>query len=557
MRVFALALVVCSLLVGCKKGSSANGDGGSPDLHAGVDGGPPDLIPQDLTMTDDAGPDLSGAGSDMDDHNALKIMPSAVPLKTDGGVDYYEMHVKEADQQVLPGNKTKIWGFDGIWPGPTVHATLGRPVTIKIFNDLPVNEKLSIHNHGHNVASAYDGHPSANVINQTASYEYKYPNMQGGGTAPNLQGAATYFFHDHVADLTAAHVYKGIAAFYLIHPMAGSTEAGLNLPSGAYDIPLMIADRTFNADNSLSSTANVVTGFQGQTMTVNGTVKPFLEVARRKYRFRLLNASPARRLNVGLSAGTMFQIASDGGLLPSPISPSRVLLGPAERADIVIDFSKYAIGDTVTLTNSDSFSPVIPEIMQFRVVRNETDTSTLPPVLDASFVRYKEVVGTDMAPAESVPPTTRTRSLSFTFDSAASMWKINGKTYNPSAYEFGTDSDTAQNTKLGDTEIWTLINADNASQIPHPFHQHLVEFQILDVCPTNNPTCGTPPVASQQGWKDTVLVMPLTIVRVKMNFYFNGPETPASVFPGDGYVFHCHTLEHEDHQMMLQQKVSP
>jgi spore coat protein A, manganese oxidase len=513
---------------------------------------PADAAVQDMTMTTDddlsvgdndlslpdGGSDMV-SGPDLDNHLPLKLPADAVPLKQDGGVDYYELHVKEAQVQVFPGNKTTIWGFEGQWPGPTVHATLGRPTTIKIFNDLPVNEPLSIHNHGHNVVPAFDGHPSMFQIPQNTSYEYRYPNMQEGGTPPNIGGASTYFFHDHVIDLTAPHFYKGIAAFYLIHPQAGSTEAALNLPSGAYDIPLMIQDKTFNADNSLAYNVSFINGFQGNTMVVNGTPNAYLNVARRKYRFRLLNASNARRINVGISSGSIFQIGTDGGLLRTLLNPSRIPMAPAERVDIVINFASFKIGDVVTLTNSDPFDPVLPEIIQFRVNRDEADTSSLPFNLNQQFTQY----------SESSPTTTREREVVFDFDNGAGQWRLNGQTFNAAATEFTT-------TKLGDVEVWTLKNDVPAQPIPHPFHQHLIEFQVLSICPVATPNCGTAPPGTQSGWKDTVLVPAGSAVRIKQRFYYNGPTVSPSPFPGT-YVFHCHNLEHEDHAMMLQQQIQP
>ncbi|HZS38472.1 MAG TPA: multicopper oxidase family protein [Polyangia bacterium] len=524
---FALLFSACS-------GDASGGDAAVPDLaDANFDAG----TTGDFAGSDLAAADLTG-GPDLDNHQALQPTVDAVPLKVDGGVDYYEMHVKPGMKQVVPGAMTPIWGFDGQWPGPTIHATLGRPVTLRVYNDLPVAEDITIHNHGHNVAAAYDGHPSNNTIPQGSFYDYHYDNLQQGGAAPNLVGAGTYFFHDHEQMLTAPHFYKGISAFYLIHPQSGSNEAALNLPSGAYDIPLMIQDRSFNPDNSLNYSVSFVNGFQGDVLVVNGTARPYLDVARRKYRFRLLNASNARRIDVGLSTGSMYQISTDGGLLPTQLNPSRIPLAPAERADIVIDFAQYQIGDVVNLTNDDPFTPLQPEILQFRVTSDQTDTSSLPFALNGAFTPY----------TATTPVTTRSRSLTFDYDSTGGEWRINGKTYNPTAFEF-------TGTHVDDVEIWSLTNADPTHPIPHPFHQHLVQFQILDICPVASPSCATPPPGPLSGWKDTVLVQPGTIVRVKMKFYYSGADVATAFASPAPYVFHCHNLEHEDHAMMLQQQI--
>jgi FtsP/CotA-like multicopper oxidase with cupredoxin domain len=545
-RIFAF----CLLCAACTQDATAP-DGAIVDMAVGSDAQGDGGAAADLSKAQaqpDGAVDAGGSAMDLDIHQPLKLVPDAVPVKQDGGVDYFELHVKPGTAQVYPGQATNIWGFDGVWPGKTVHATLGRPTTIRIFNELPVNENLSIHNHGHNVGHDSDGHPADHVIVPSPSpgtffYDYKYPNMQQGGTAPNIQGAGTYFFHDHVYGQTAPHVYKGIEAFYIIHPMAGSAEAALNLPSGAYDIPLMIQDRSFDLNNQLNYMGVVnVNGFQGGVLVVNGTPNPYLKVGRRRYRFRLLNASNARRIDVGLSSGTMFQIATDAGLLPTLLTPARIPLAPSERAEIVIDFSKFNIGDVVTLTNDDQFAPLLPEIIQFRVDHDDTETSSLPATLNSSFVRY----------TETTPTTTRTRNVTFSY--VGGQWEMNGQTYNPAMTEFGFSGDP-NTSHLGDYEIWQLDNS-GGTQIPHPFHQHLISFQILSVCPIATPMCGTQPPSTQIGWKDTVLVPPASSVRIKMQFYYNGPEVPSTIFPGN-YVFHCHNLEHEDGAMMLQQNISP
>lgn len=529
MGALACALSACS--------ADPTSDAGVGDLAISADGGAQDLAVPDQGTVDMSPLDLMAA-IDADSHQPLKLIPNAVPLKVDGGVDYYELHVKPGQVQVFPGPTTTIWGFDGQWPGPTIQATLGRPVTLRVFNELPVNESITIHNHGHNVPAAYDGHPSNNTIAPSPPpfnyYDYHYPNTQAGGPPGQLQGAGTYFYHDHEQALTAPHFYKGLAGFYVIHPQTNSNEDLLNLPSGAYDIPLMIQDRNFDANNAFTYDVAFINGFQGSVLVVNGTPHPYLEVSRRKYRFRLLNASNARRLDVGLSPGSMYQIATDGGLLPARLNPSKIPLAPAERVDIVIDFSQYQIGDVATLINDDPFSPPQPEILQFRVTGDTADNSAIPGTLNTSFTPY----------TVASPPVTRNRSLTFDYD--GTNWRMNMHIYDPAAFEFNT-------TQLGDVEIWTLTNS---STIPHPFHQHLIQFQILDVCPMATPACGTPPPGPQTGWKDTVLVDAATSVRIKMKFYYTGPEATHSIFPG-AYVFHCHNLEHEDHQMMLQQMVLP
>ncbi len=525
MKHLVLSLVIAGM-AGCHSNKTTVMDAAPGD--GGADMAPPDLSATDLGSM----PDL--VSPPPDPHQPLSLIPAAVPTSVDGGADNYDIHVKAGTQQVLPGPATPIWGFNGMWPGPTINATMGRTVRVTIHNDLPVAENITIHNHGHNVQAAYDGHPSNNTIPQGSQYTYQYQNMQQGGASPDYIGAGTYFYHDHEMGLTAPHFYKGIEGFYLIHPRSDSKEAALNLPSGEYDIPLMIQDRNFDANNNLVYNAPaVVPGFEGSVLVVNGTAHPYLNVATHKYRFRLLNGSNARTLIVGISSGTMKQIGTDGGLLGTTLNVTSLPLAPAERADIVLDFTKNNVGDIVTLTNSDTFSPSLPEILQFRVTSTTTDTSALPIALNAAFQRY----------SDSTPPNSSPTPRPVVFDINNNEWRMNGHTYDPAQIEF-------PNIKIGNVEEWVLTN-DSAT--PHPFHQHLVQFQILSVCAANSPGCGAAPALSAQGWKDTVLVASQTQVVIKMKFYYSGPDA----FVAGDYVFHCHNLEHEDHAMMLQETVSP
>jgi spore coat protein A, manganese oxidase len=530
-----LSVVFAFALAGCGNKMSMQ-DAGVGDMAVPASG---DMSGGDMTST--LAPGDMATGPDLDNHQPLSIPQAAVPLTVDGGVDYYEIHAQAAQQQVLPGAKTTIWGFNGTWPGPTIHATMGRTVAVKMFNDLPTaNDSLTVHNHGHNVIAPYDGHPSQYQITQGSSYVYRYPNLQQGGTGPNYGGAGTYFYHDHEMGQTGLHFWMGLAGFYIIHPAPGSTEAGLGLPSGAFDVPLMVQDRSFSATNALVYTANTTPGTTGNLLLVNGTPHPFMQVARRKYRFRILNASNSRRLDVGLSKGSMSMIATDGGLMPAPLSTARIPLAPAERADIVVDFSQYKIGDVVSLVNDDTSASSLPEVLQFRVTSNATDTSMLPAALNPNPVTISD---------------TDTRERTLVFAQTGGMWTINGQTF--------SSTPAFTETHINDVETWSLENTD--PMIPHPFHQHLVQFQILDICPgATTAGCSTGPAPTQQGWKDTVLVPANSTVRIKMKFYYSGtgvagvdPFPTTSMSSPNNYVFHCHNLEHEDNFMMLQQTVSP
>jgi spore coat protein A, manganese oxidase len=428
----------------------------------------------------------------------LPIPAVLQPSSTDSTTDYYKITVKAAPQQVLAGNATTIWGFNGVWPGPTIVATKGRQISVTQTNAL--SENITIHNHGHSVPAQYDGHPTDYIV-PGASKTYLYPNNQR---------AATLWYHDHTYDLTGKHVYYGMAGFYIIRDPA---EDALNLPSGSYDVPLVLQDRNFNADNSLNYTVDssaLRSGLLGNTLCVNGAVTPHLDVATHKYRFRILNGSNARSYRLGLSNGASFQVvASDQGLLAAPVTVTSLSVAPAERFDVVIDFSKSAVGSSVVLQNTDGDSPSLPNVMSFNVTSAVSDTSAVPATLSTINKLSTSQVAV-------------TRNL--TFEQSNSGWTINGLTYDPNRIDYTP--------ALGTVERWVL---QNRSGEMHPFHQHLSPHQVLSV------GRGSPP-PELQGWKDTIAVPAWSSAEILIQW---------TGYKGT-YVFHCHKLEHEDNAMMLQ-----
>jgi FtsP/CotA-like multicopper oxidase with cupredoxin domain len=441
---------------------------------------------------------------------ALPIPPTLTPSSTDAASDYYNVTMKLGSAQIIPGLSTPIWGFNGITPGPVIKAQKGRQVKVHMTNSL--SENMSTHLHGGHTPSnndptlGSDGGPMA-VFGPNTSRDYTYPNNQI---------AATLWYHDHAMDLTAAHVYEGLAAPYII---TDSVEQSLNLPSGSYDVPLVIQDKTFNADGSLCyvvDSSTIRQGFQGDTILVNGAVQPYYKVAQRKYRFRVLNGSNSSRYELSLSTGdSLVQIASDGGLLQAPVSRTSALMAPAERDDFVIDFSKYPLGTQVILNNKQTWGTRnTGQIMRFDVTSTATDTSTLP---------------TTLATINKIDPKSATVSRTWTLDSSNGTWMLNNQPYDPNRID-------AQ-VKLGSTEVWTF---ENHSGEYHPIHVHDVEFQVV------NEDRGAPP-AYDAGWKDVFLVKPWSSVQVVTTFNDNLGT----------YVIHCHNLEHEDHSMMAQFQVVP
>ncbi len=471
------------------------------------------------------------------------------PMGKKCGEPFYELEMTEFFQNLhsdLPD--TKVWGYDKSYPGPTIEVHKDNPVYVKWINRLPEKHLLPIdktvhgamdnpevrtvvHLHGLNVQPDSDGFPDS----------WYTPGGYALFHYPNKQQATTLWYHDHAIGITRLNVFAGLSGFYIIRD---TNEADLNLPSGEYEIPLLIQDREFNDDGSLSYPApningvepSIVPGFFGTYALVNGKVWPHLVVKPRKYRFRILNGSNSRNYNLVFSGAqgqilpAWNQIGSDGGFLERPAKLSALSLEPAERADVVIDFTGLE-NQTYTLLNNAvlPFGPPLPEIMQFRVSdAAEADGSSLPlrlnrieplPVENATQRNIEVVVGQD--------------------EHGRLMFMLEDKTW--------TDPVTIK-VELGSVEVWNIINSGAAA---HPIHVHLVEFQILNRQPYDvqeYTTTGTLkficpaflPDENERGWKDTARAEPGRVTRLIARF---GDYTGI-------YPFHCHILEHEDHDMM-------
>lgn len=440
----------------------------------------------------------------------LPISPVLSPVGGPPGQDSYTITMQEAMASILPGRPTPVWTYNGIYPGPTIRARANRQVNVLQVNNL--TEPMSVHLHGGFAAPQDAGHPD-DLISPTALKTYTYPNAQ----LP-----ATLWYHDHAVDVTGPHVYMGLAGFYI---MSDTVEDNLNLPNGANDVPLMIQDRLFNPNGTLSYPLTddaLVRGVLGDRMLVNGVIQPFFQVTRRKWRFRLLNGSSARIYDFALSNGQPFiQIGSDGGLLGAPVNRSVIRLGPAERADVVIDFTSLLPGTQVYLRNLNRMIPTsldraARDILRFDVGNLAADASQVPAVL-----RPVVPLGTEI----------RTRDFVLTqgMQSGRPVWSINGLLYDPSRID--------ANPTVGDIEIWRFVN--NSAQ-SNPMHIHLVQFQIVDIG-------GVPPGPGENGWKDTVNVPAGQTARVKARF---------AGFTGI-YAFNGQNLEHADHRMMGQLQITP
>jgi FtsP/CotA-like multicopper oxidase with cupredoxin domain len=453
-----------------------------------------------------AAPFLSGCAARSRFDVPLPIPPVLEPVMSTADADHYEVTMKMGSVQILDGPTTEIWGYDGMWPGPTIRARSGRTAIVRQTNELP--EHTSVHLHGANTPPESDGHPNDFFL-PGESREYVYPNQMA---------AAPLWYHDHVIDRTGHHLVQGLSGFYLV---GDELEDSLNLPSGEYEIPLMLQDRRLDHDNQIhyqltERVRNV--GYRGDLLCVNGAVFPYLEVANVRYRFRLLNGSNGRQYRLALDSGEPFLvIGSDGGLLPAPVPVRELEIFPANRYDVIIDFSRQPVGTSVLLKNvfNPDVDPIFDDVMRFDVVRSESDQFDVPDTL---------------RPMEPLDPgqAVQVRSFETRADENAT-WTINGLAFDGARVDARPVIDTV--------EIWEFDKPGAPGF--HPMHVHLVQFQILDIN-------GAPPPLHMQGWMDTV-----PGVQGKTRIIARFADHLGL------YLFHCHILEHEDHHMMAQFEVVP
>ncbi|UPK75271.1 multicopper oxidase family protein [Nocardioidaceae bacterium SCSIO 66511] len=464
---------------------------------------------------------------------ALPIPKKLRPVRSDDTTDYFEIVQRAEQQEIVPGTTTSVWGYDGTFPGPTIESRSGRRTVVRHRNELPV--PTVVHLHGARTSPEHDGYPIDLVLPAGGGGHGGHSHMAGGDISegqrtyvyPMRQRASTLWYHDHRMDFTGPAVWRGLAGFHIVRD---DEEEALGLPSGDREVPLMICDRAFESDGSFKYPARddslmgdpgveeeYLDGVLGDVMLVNGAPWPVFEVAATTYRFRILNASNARRLELGLDPAPddgFIQIGSDGGLLGSPVTHDSIPIAQAERFDVVIDFSGYDLGDEITMTN-DAGDDDMAEVMRFRVVRKAPKPEPIPDTL-ADLRAYEELKEAD---AEV------TRKFDFDQDGerdGMDMWTINGKLFDVDRIDAKPARDSV--------EIWEL-----SSDPAHPIHLHQVPFKVLSRNKNDDE-----PLATDAGWKDTIDLKEGETARILVKF---------DSYPGK-YVLHCHNLEHEDMAMM-------
>ncbi|WP_114240169.1 multicopper oxidase family protein [Dyella sp. C9] len=457
---------------------------------------------------------------------------------------YYRMEMRAFSAPLhrdLP--PTPQWGYGGRSPGPTVQAMRGEPLLIEWVNALPTQHFLPIdynihgaerskpqvrtvaHVHGARVPAACDGYPE----------EWFEPGHSALYHYPNGQDAATLWYHDHAMGITRLNMYAGLFGAYLIRD---AHEQSLGLPGGDCDLPLILCDRLIGKDGQLyypvsdDPDAPWVSECDGNAILCNGKLYPFLEVEPRRYRLRLVNVANSRFYNLSLSNGRpLVQVASDQGLLAAPVPRQHVALYPAERADVVVDFSGLD-GKQVQLRQQSE------AIMEFRVRdRGRHDEGALPTTL-STIER--------IAPAGAVRDRVLTLGEQDDAGGNPMMMLLGGKHWS---------APITENPRQNSVETWSLVNLTGDV---HPVHLHLVRFQVVERCPFDlfawNASktlkftgAALPPEPHEMGWKDTVRADPGMVTRIIMRFEGE---------PGR-YVWHCHLLEHEDNEMMRPYQLLP
>ena len=519
----------------------------------------------------------------------LPLPGSGIVVATPSGMNQYAFTQRQIARQLHPNlPPTPFWAYDdgsGLGGqagsfGMAVVAQSGTPLDISYTHDLPDiypdwipvdtrltplgnHVRLMTHLHGGFVEADSDGNPwiTPNGFGpgdtQTVHYTNELPQMP----------ASLLWFHDHGLGATRLNVFAGLAAAYILRDQydTGTEPNPIGIPGGAYEIPLVIQDRQFSRDGKFfypTSDIEDVTWvgeYFGDVMLVNGKIWPYLNVEPRMYRFRILNGCNARILNLDLSGSDFWQIGAEGGMWDIPVLTKRLVLAPAERADVLVDFSRHA-GRTLVMMNHKVQRPVsnpapeLPQVMQIRVgtTVSHPGPTTIPSSLPGRAADLANPVNTRYITLNEIDP-------------EEVEWYLN-----LNAMHF--EDDVSETPHVGTIEDWVYINMTGDT---HPMHSHLVTFQVVGRTPFdveayetaygtpggvpggNDPTPFAtgpmqPPDPTERGFKDTVKANPGEFTTIRAQY-----DLPSGVSVPQTYVYHCHIVEHEDNDMMRPFTVVP
>jgi spore coat protein A, manganese oxidase len=512
----------------------------------------------------------------------VPVPGAGIVVATQSAANTYSFTQRQISRQLHPQlPPTPFWAYDdgsGLGGqagsfGMAVVAQSGMPLMVSYTHNLPgtypswlpvdtrltplgKDVRLMTHLHGGFVAADSDGNPTVKPEGfgpgdtQTVLYTNQKPQMP----------ASLLWFHDHGLGTTRLNVFAGLAAAYIVRDEfdTGREPNPIGIPGGTYEIPLVVQDRQFNADGTFRYPVSDIAGvtwigeYFGDVMLVNGKVWPYLNVEPRMYRLRILNGCNARILNLDIGGPTFWQIGAEGGLFDVPVMVKQMVLAPAERADVLVDFSRFA-GETLVMKNHKPHKPVsnpapqLEQVMQIRV--GTTVTQSGPTTIPSSLPGRKA----------DLPDPVRTRYITLNeIDPEEVEWYLN-----LSGMRF--DDPVTETPKVGTVEDWVYVNLTGDT---HPMHIHLVTFQVVGRTPfdaeaylakydTPNGVPGgidptpfatgpmEPPAPEERGFKDTVKANPGYFTTIRAKF-----ELPTGVFAPQTYVHHCHIVEHEDNDMM-------
>ncbi len=481
----------------------------------------------------------------------------------------FQFTTQRASVELVPGQPTQLLVYRAEQAGntflnPSLVVQRNTTLAVDLFNHL--DEGTTIHWHGLDVEWTMDGHP-LHTVAPGATYQYRFVVRNRGGT---------YWYHSHAYERTAQQVYHGLAGFLLVEDEEQRRLArALDLTLGETDIPLLLQDKFLDAQGQISyptDSESQAMGVEGTTILTNLTINPILPVTTRLYRFRLLNGSNARIFRLAFLKQAQqdplpFWIIGAGSLLDRPYQVKEAFLAPGERVDVLLDIVPFAAGEMITL-KSVAFDPMHHEMsmempmggmdMDNQSSMHEPHTSmnalslasgqafSLVQFLVRERVPYDRILPaslTTIEPIDIQEATTRPFILSVQEDGPLMRWLINGLTFVPEEDPIIVRKNT--------TELWEIRN--EARSMPHPMHLHGFQFQVVDranspgqVASLRVDDAGR--MVTDLGWKDTVLIWPGETVRLAIHFAHPYPTEQR-------YLFHCHILEHEDTDMMLNCKV--
>lgn len=448
--------------------------------------------------------DMDSSTKTVDSDQLLFIPPILEGTLLNDTIEF-SLQVQEGEKEFIPGSKTKTFGYNGSYLGPTIRVRNEQKVSIFIQNNL--NEDTTLHWHGAHVPAEMDGGPFQ-VIRESTTWNPQFTIKQQ---------ASTLWYHPHLMGKTAEQVYKGLAGLFIIEDEISDS---LPIPHeyGVNDIPLIFQDRKFNNNGTFSYRPNmpdIQHGYFGNVMLVNGSIEPEFIVTETIIRFRILNGSNSTVMRYSFESGIKFyQIATDGGFLEKPVPLTEVILSPGERVEILVDFSQIQTGGGESILAETNGGDV------FKTVQFSFDNE----MVDSVYTIPDFLVKITPPEAESI---TGSRQFVMSTGMGGNL-TINGKQMDMNRID--------EKVPLGSTEIWEILNTGMGGMmmnVPHSMHIHDVQFLIIDIN-------GIKPPENLRGWKDTVLLWPGDKVRLVASFMdYTGK-----------YMYHCHLLEHEDQGMM-------